>query len=215
MGRRPSALGRGDTATSGGAGRGVDCEATTGSRPRASLAGPMRWLILISVATLSACGSSSAPQPMVDGGRPLARPARVAVLVLENRSYEQVIGSARAPYINGLARRAALATRYYAVAHPSLPNYLALTGGSLFGVEHNCVVCDVDGRSIVGQLDAAHRTWKAYFEDIDSNVRPGRITAEYNPHYNPFVYYETVRGVPHDRDRVVGFDALRSDLARG
>lgn len=152
---------------------------------------------------------------MADGGRPFPHPARVAVLVLENRSYEQVIGSASAPYINWLAHRYALGTRYYAIAHPSLPNYIGLTGGSVFGIKDDRSVCDVGGRNIVGQLDATGRTWKAYFEGIDSNRRPGQTTNHYNPHYNPFVYYETVRGVPQNRDPVVDFDALQRDLKRG
>jgi phosphatidylinositol-3-phosphatase len=169
----------------------------------------------VCVATLSACGTGSGPSPRADGGRPFPRPARVAVFVLENRSYEQVIGSASAPYIDRLARRNALATRYYAIAHPSLPNYIALTGGSVFGIRRNCAACEVDGPNIVGQLDAAGRTWKAYFEELDSSRRPGPTTQQYNPHYNPFVYYETIRGVDSNRDRVVGFDALRSDLHGG
>jgi phosphatidylinositol-3-phosphatase len=165
-------------------------------------------------ALLVAWGGGSDSRPPPDGARPIMHPRRVAVLVLENRSFEQVIGNAGAPYINRLARRNALATRYYAVAHPSLPNYVALTGGSVFGIRRNCGACEVDGRSIVGQLDAAGRTWKAYFEDLDSSRRPGPVTRLYDPHYNPFVYYETVRAVPYDRDRVVGFRALWRDLRR-
>lgn len=131
--------------------------------------------------SVSACGTLDGPAPMADGGRPAVHPKRVAVLVLENRSYEEVIGSADAPYINHLARTGALATRYYAVAHLSLPNYVA---------------------NIVGQLDATGHTWRAYF---------GRITKG----HNPFVFYESVRGVPRDRDRVVGVRALDRDLRTG
>ena len=66
-------------------------------------------LILVAcVAGLSACGAGDGAPPPADGGRPFPRPARVAVLVLENRSYEQVIGRASAPYINSLARHHAL-----------------------------------------------------------------------------------------------------------
>ena len=170
-------------------------------------------ILVLCLATVSGCGARAGAPPAADGGRPFPRPARVAVLLLENRSYEQVIGRPTAPYINRLARRYALATHYYAIGHPSLPNYIALTGGSAFGISSDCGGCDVDGRpSIVGQLDAAGHTWKAYFEDLDSNGRPGPLTREYDPHYNPFVYYETVRGVQRDRSRVVGFDELRSDL---
>jgi len=34
-----------------------------------------------------------------------------------------------------------LAASYTAVAHPSLPNYLALTGGSTFGLTTDCTHC--------------------------------------------------------------------------
>ena len=168
--------------------------------------------------SLSACGTAAftGPAPMADLGRPMMRPDRVAVLVLENRSYEEVIGSAGAPYINRLAHTGALATRYYAITHPSLPNYIALTGGAELGITNDCAVCEVTGgRNIVGQLDASGHTWKAYFDGIDSNRWPGQSTNKYNPHYNPFLYYESVRGVDQNRDRVVDFGALRHDLRTG
>ena len=50
---------------------------------------------------------------------------------------------------------------------------------------------------------------------MGSSRRPGPTTSAYNPHYNPFVYYEAVRGTARDRSRVVGFDGLRNDLAGG
>jgi hypothetical protein len=147
--------------------------------------------------------------------RHFPHPRRVAVIVLENRSYEQVIGNRSAPYLNGLARRYALATRFYAITHPSLPNYIALTGGSTFEISQNCTRCDSPGPNLLGQLDRAGISWKAYFEELGSNSNPGAITHEYNPHYNPFVYYESVRGNPSDRARIVGFDHLYSDLQGG
>ena len=183
-----------------------------------------RWLsgataalgVVLAAAGLSCGGSGSSPSPVpADPSGRFPHPARVAVYVLENRSYDAVIGRPDAPYLNSLARSYALATSYYAVAHPSLPNYIALTGGSVYGITTDCSKCDTGGPNIVGQLDDAGYSWKAYFEDIDSNRRPGPTTHQYNPHYNPFVYYETVRGVDQNRDRVVGFDPLRSDLKNG
>ena len=55
---------------------------------------------------------------------------------MENKSFGDVIGSRSARYLNSLAARSALALQMYAVRHPSLPNYLALTGGSTFGKSH-------------------------------------------------------------------------------
>jgi phosphatidylinositol-3-phosphatase len=139
----------------------------------------------------------------------------VALLVLENRSYDEVIGSPDAPYLNSLARRYALATRYYAIGHPSLPNYIALIGGSTFEIRSDCGGCDTEAQSLVGQLDRAGLSWKAYFEDLTSSRRPGPSTALYDPHYNPFVYYERIRSSAFGRSRVVDFDELRSDLRLG
>ena len=165
----------------------------------------MRALLAL-VAALIAAGAAS------PASLPFDRPSRVAVLVLENRSYGEVVGNPQAPYLNGLARRYALATDYYAIGHPSLPNYIALLGGSTFAIRSDCNGCDVEARSLVGQLDAAGLSWKAYFEDLTSNRRPGPGTTAYTPHYNPFVYYEGIRSSALGRSRVVDFDELRSDL---
>ena len=53
---------------------------------------------------------------------------------MENHAYGQIIGSSDAPYLNKLAGQAGLATNFYAEAHPSLPNYIAMTSGSTQGI---------------------------------------------------------------------------------
>jgi phosphatidylinositol-3-phosphatase len=134
-------------------------------------------------------------------------------MVLENRSYGQVIGSRNAPYLNRLANRYAVATHYYAIKHPSLPNYIALTTGATAEVSTNCAACATDLPSVVNQLDAASISWRAYFEsiprDADAGVTP---MAPYDKHYNPFVYTESVDSRPVDRQRIVGFRPLSQDL---
>ena len=60
--------------------------------------------------------------------------AHVVVVVMENTSATSIIGNtSQAPYINTLAAQNSYSSNYFAVAHPSLPNYLALTGASTFG----------------------------------------------------------------------------------
>ena len=59
----------------------------------------------------------------------------VFLIMMENHGYSQIIDNPSAPYINYLARTDNLATNYYAIAHPSLNNYLEITGGSNFGVQ--------------------------------------------------------------------------------
>jgi hypothetical protein len=141
-------------------------------------------------------------------------PYRVAVMVLENRSYRQVIGSPEAPYINSLARKGALATNYFAITHPSLPNYVAMTTGTTGEITSNCSTCDTELPSLVNQLDSRHISWRAYFESIPQNAAgPVTPAGRYNKHYNPFVYTERVADHPGARARVAGFGRLRWDLA--
>jgi hypothetical protein len=150
-----------------------------------------------------------------DPGGLLPRPSKVAVLPLENRSYGQVIGNPSAPYINSLAHKYTLATKYYALTHPSLPNYIALTGGERFEITRNCAGCDTAATNLVGQLSRAGVSWKAYFEGLTYNHRPGTTTTTYNPHYNPFVYYDSVRTKTNSTSRIVGFKTLGQDLGAG
>jgi hypothetical protein len=58
----------------------------------------------------------------------------VWVIMMENHGYPQIINNANEPFVNQYAKSANLATNYFAVAHPSLTNYLETVGGSNFGV---------------------------------------------------------------------------------
>ena len=59
----------------------------------------------------------------------------VVLIMMENHGFSQIIDNPSAPYINYLARTDNLATNYFAIAHPSLNNYLELVGGSNFGIQ--------------------------------------------------------------------------------
>lgn len=58
----------------------------------------------------------------------------VFLIMMENHGYAEVIGNPNMPFLNGLAAKAGAANNYFAVAHPSLTNYLEIVGGSNFGV---------------------------------------------------------------------------------
>ncbi len=58
----------------------------------------------------------------------------VFVIMMENHGYREILGNGNAPFINSYAKSANLAANYFAVAHPSLTNYLETVGGSNFGV---------------------------------------------------------------------------------
>ena len=89
-----------------------------------------------SLATLAAALFTSVPVFAGEGAVPRGVPRldHVFVIMMENHGYNQVIGNPSAPFMNLYAQRVNIATNYYAVAHPSLTNYLEITGGSNFGV---------------------------------------------------------------------------------
>ena len=134
---------------------------------------------------------------------------------MENKEGAEVVGAPASPYVNALARRYAIATSSYAITHPSLPNYLALTSGSTQGITSDCTDCHVGGRNIVDQLEAAHLSWKAYMEGLPSPCSQVAGAGRYAKKHDPFMYYDDVARTPRRCRRVVGFGDLVRDLRRG
>jgi acid phosphatase len=140
--------------------------------------------------------------------------AHVVVIVFENKERSSILGNSSAPTFNRLAEEYATLGRYYAVAHPSLPNYLALVSGSTHGITTNCTTCLVAGRSLAGSLAAAQRTWKTYAEGLPSAGYIGASAGAYAKKHNPFMYFREVVSRPAWRARVVPLTALRTDVRR-
>lgn len=113
---------------------------------------------------------------------------------MENKGYDAVIGSPEAPFENGLAHRCGLAADYRGVTHPSLPNYLAATGGSTFGVTDDAdpAAHPISGDSLFGQADAAGLGWRSYQEGMSD---PCQLTSggRYAVKHNPAAYYTDLR----------------------
>jgi phosphatidylinositol-3-phosphatase len=82
------------------------------------------------LATLT--GSAMAQEGAVPKGIPHLD--HVFVIMMENHGYREILNNPSAPFTNKYAKSANLATNYFAVAHPSLTNYLETVGGSNFGV---------------------------------------------------------------------------------
>ncbi len=113
---------------------------------------------------------------------------------MENKPYGSVIGSKNAPYENELANACGLATDYRAITHPSLPNYLAATGGSTFGVPDDAGPRShpIAATSLFQQLTQAGLSWRAYDESMPTtcDVNP---SGRYAVKHNPATYYTAVR----------------------
>jgi phosphatidylinositol-3-phosphatase len=136
----------------------------------------------------------------------------VIVVVFENKESTSVLGSRSAPTFNAYARRYAVATRYYGVTHPSLPNYLALVSGSTHGIRTNCTSCEVRAPSLADTVESSGRTWKTYAEGLPSPGFLGASSGRYAKKHNPFAYFHDVADTPSRRANIVPLTQLRADL---
>jgi phospholipase C len=115
----------------------------------------------------------------------------VIVVMDENHSYSNIIGSSQAPYINMLAAECGLAAEYHNITHDSLPNYLGITSGlaysSLLPFDKDCLPsssCEVTTSNVFHQASS----WKEYAESMPSNCYKLN-DGKYAPRHNPAVYY--------------------------
>jgi phosphatidylinositol-3-phosphatase len=139
----------------------------------------------------------------------------VVLVVFENKERTDILGNPGAPTFAALARRYASLSNYDAVAHPSLPNYLALFSGSTGGIRSDCTACTVHVRSLADTLTNAGRSWKVYAEDLPSSGFTGAYSGRYAKKHNPAVYFDSVLAHPTWLRRVVSFTQLGIDLRRG
>ena len=194
---------------------------TANGRPR--VAALALLALLAFVALCAGCGKASPGNVSLGAASTIAqsRSSRVIVVLLENAEYGEVIGSSSSPYVNALARRYGLMTQSFAIGHPSLPNYLALTSGSTHGIDSDCTGCSVSSTNIADQLEGAGRSWGAYLEDLPStSSKPsscfeGAQSGGYAKKHNPFAYYKDIAGSPARCRQMKGFGQLASDLRTG
>ena len=173
--------------------------------------------------------TSAVPTPSVTSNPPAAAsavvvggggaPVKALVVVEENHSQSSV--SSGMPYLASLADTYGQTSAYQAVAHPSLPNYLAIIGGSTFGVTDDRPPADhpVPGASVLDAAIAESATAKAYIEDM-----PGPCTlvsgGDYAVKHNPWAYFadQTDRGNCQNFDVPAGTPtggALHDDVQAG
>ena len=106
-----------------------------------------------------------------------------------------------------------LLTNYFAVSHPSLPNYLALVSGGTQGVTSDCTDCFVKAPNLADLIESSGRTWKTYQESMPAACTVGDA-GNYAQKHDPFIYFDSIRLDPTRCDKsVVPLTQLSSDLA--
>jgi phosphatidylinositol-3-phosphatase len=173
-------------------------------------------LVLAISLGMAACTNAKAePVPTPTSGSSQAAPRslgveKVLVIVEENRSVEDV--EAHMPFLMSQAQSYGTATNFYAIKHPSLPNYLVLAGGSTFGVtdDDDPDAHRLQGPSLFGQLVSAGRTAKTYAEAMPANcARENHET--YAARHNPWAYFDD----PAERAACEQFDVPSGSPAAG
>ena len=114
---------------------------------------------------------------------PTTSPSHVFLIVLENTSYARALAQ---PYIASLASQYAVATNYHDLGNPSLPNYLAMTSGSTWGIRDDNYH-QLPAAGLGQQLTAAGISWTAYFEGFTGDCFNSPYP--YALKHNPFAYY--------------------------
>ncbi len=163
----------------------------------AALAGALA-AVVIAVSMPGSARSAAQPAVSVPAAcgqqRQAAHPSikHVIVIVMENHSYSDVIG--HAPFVTALSKRCGLATNYHAISHPSLPNYLAMTSGSIHGIHTDCspASCPVRGANVFTQIARHGLRWRAYAESMPTSCNRGSAGL-YAARHVPAVYYVRAR----------------------
>ena len=125
----------------------------------------------------------------------------VFLFYFENQDYRDIAGNtAQAPYLNSLIRQGSLLSQFYAEEHPSDGNYLALAGGSTFGIPLTNPLeinprYTIRARNLPGIADAAGRTWKGYYQSA-SGPCDDTVHRNYWDDDLPFLYFASIRDRP-------------------
>ena len=120
------------------------------------------------------------------------KPDHVVICILENHSYQQIIGSVHAPYINTLVFQSANLQKYYGLAHPSQPNYLMLFSGNNQGEATDNLPAGTPWTTpnLGGSLLNAGNTFTSYSEGLPTMGSTVAVSGAYARKHCPWVNWQ-------------------------
>ena len=168
----------------------------------------------------------SAEGPTSAASRPaFPRYDHVFLMIEENHGFSQIIGNPAAANLNRLADQYGLATASFSVADPSAPNYVAMLGGSFFGIADNDAyyLHTQDKPSLMSQLEAAKLSWKGYLQSMpypgfNGICYPNRCNGVpdfdtlYNSKHNGIPYFKSIQSNPAEMAKMGPLTQLQADL---
>lgn len=129
------------------------------------------------------------------------RSKHVYIVAVENRSYEDMVGSPNMSYLNSLIARGRLATQFYANEHGSLENYFWVTAGQF--ITHNnstTAVFNVD--NIERHLLSNGMAFKSYAQSLPFPGFVGLFSGAYMKRHAPLPYFTDMSNSSLIRDHV-------------
>jgi hypothetical protein len=131
----------------------------------------------------------------------LPRPAHIVIVIEENKSFTDIIGSSAALHINILtSRRGALLTKYSGLHHPSQPNYIELFSGDGQGVcTDTCPpLASIQSPNLATSLSAKGLTFVGFAENLPSPVTCGPTSHQFAQRHCPWLDFA---GLPSSSSR--------------
>lgn len=142
-----------------------------------------------------------APGPLRPPVAQVPRYQHVFLFYFENQDVRAIVGDRRrAPYYNRLLSQGSELGQLYAEEHPSDGNYLALAGGSTFGIpltdplEINSQYT-IHAANIGDRIDAAGKTWKD-FQQSSAGPCDDTVHGFYWNDDLPMLYFADIRNRP-------------------
>ncbi len=129
------------------------------------------------------------------------------VVMMENEGAGNIIGNPALPFVTSLADDYGSATQSYALAHPSLPNYLAIVSGSNQGITQDQPPSSGNFPGVptlADQLASAGVREKTYAENLPAD--PTNDAGLYAVRHNPWEYF------PNTKITVADASTMTSDL---
>ncbi|KAI7854836.1 phosphoesterase family-domain-containing protein [Circinella umbellata] len=137
---------------------------------------------------------------------------RIVIVVLENQDYKDCIAD---PYFSKVAENhnGVVLSNFFALTHPSQPNYVGLISGSFDGIDADND-SDVNRKSIVDLLEAKGISWKAYQEAYPGGCYTGTKSGTYRRKHNPFISFTNISGNSTRCANIVPATQLDTDISK-
>ncbi len=134
-----------------------------------------------------------APPPPTPPASNVGELDHVFMVYMENKGYTDIVGSPNAPFLNSLINAYGFSNNFYALTHPSLPNYYPVIGGTDYGLTYECEdVCIFDhGTILTDNIDAAGLTWRGYAQSQPPG-QPLENSGNYSVAQLPYVAFSGI-----------------------